>query len=151
VSESNLAQVTKGQPCEVSLDALPGSRFRAVVHTVVPTADRSKASVMVKIRFIVHDPRILPEMSAKVAFLSRQVAKEEQQPRVAVNAAAIIGVDKNTRVYRIVDGRARAVSVTTGARYGDLLAIHGLKPGEKVILKPLDSIMDGSRVTVREK
>ncbi len=72
VSESNLSQIRKGQPCEITLDALPGSRFRAAVHTVVPTADRSKASVMVKIRFLERDERIFPEMSAKVAFLERE-------------------------------------------------------------------------------
>jgi RND family efflux transporter MFP subunit len=69
VSESNLELVTVGQPCEILLDALPTSRFRGAVHTAVPTADRSKATVMVKVGFLDRDERILPEMSAKVAFL----------------------------------------------------------------------------------
>lgn len=71
VSESNLEMVKVGQPCEIQLDALPESRFSGVVHMIVPTADRSKATVMVKVRFLESDTRILPEMSAKVAFLSR--------------------------------------------------------------------------------
>lgn len=70
VSESNLSQVRPGQPCEIQLDALPEQRFRGEIHMIVPTADRSKATVMVKVRFIDKDSRILPEMSAKVAFLS---------------------------------------------------------------------------------
>ena len=69
VSESNLEQVRVGQPCEIQLDAFPDLRFRGVVHMVVPTADRSKATVLVKVKFVDFDKRILPEMSAKVAFL----------------------------------------------------------------------------------
>jgi HlyD family secretion protein len=70
VSESNLAKTGIGQPCEVELDALPGARLRGAVASIVPRVDRSKATVLVKIRFIDLDPRILPDMSAKVAFLS---------------------------------------------------------------------------------
>jgi RND family efflux transporter MFP subunit len=151
VSESSLAQVKTGQPCEVTLDALPGIRFRSVVHTIVPTADRSKASVMVKVRFVDHDERVLPEMSAKVAFLSRAATKEEQQPRIAVNPAAIVGQGKETRVFRIVDGTARAVAVIAGRRSGDLMEVSGIKPGDRLVLKPLDKIRDGSRVKVLEK
>ena len=87
VSESNLEQVKAGQPCEIQLDALPDKRFRGEVHMVIPTADRSKATVMVKVRFLDSDPRILPEMSAKVAFLSKPVGPErgevphDHQPR----------------------------------------------------------------------
>ena len=76
VSESNLRQIKVGQPCEIQLDALPDLRFRGVIHMIVPTADRSKATVMVKVRFIDNDQRILPEMSAKVAFLSRPTKPE---------------------------------------------------------------------------
>ena len=76
VSETNLGLVKAGQPCEILLDALPDSRFRGVVHTIVPTADRTKATIMVKVRFLTKDPRILPEMRAKVSFLSRPVKPE---------------------------------------------------------------------------
>src|SRR6185369_11157410 len=65
VSESNLGLVKNGQPCEITLDALPNIRFRGAVHTIVPTADRSKATVLVKVRFIDKDKRVMPEMSAK--------------------------------------------------------------------------------------
>jgi multidrug efflux pump subunit AcrA (membrane-fusion protein) len=89
VSESNLQQVKMGQPCEIQMDALPDIRFRGVVHMIVPTADRTKETVLVKVRFVDKDERILPEMSAKVAFLSREVKKEEEKPRTALNFAAI--------------------------------------------------------------
>jgi RND family efflux transporter MFP subunit len=71
VSEANISSVSVGQPCDILLDALPEKRFRGVVDTIVPTVDRSKATVLVKVRFRERDTRILPEMSAKVGFLSR--------------------------------------------------------------------------------
>ena len=69
-----------GQPCEIRLDAFADTRFPARVHMILPTADRSKASITVKVAFREHDPRVLPEMSAKVAFLSREPAADEQAP-----------------------------------------------------------------------
>ena len=73
VSEGNLAKVKVGQPVEIQLDALPDQRFRGVVQRMVPTVDRAKATVMVKLRFVDSDPRVLPEMSAKVAFLAHLI------------------------------------------------------------------------------
>ncbi len=151
VSESSLAQVKAGQPCEVTLDALPNARFRALVHTIVPTADRSKASVMVKVRFVDKDPRILPEMSAKVAFLSREATKADQQPRIAVNPAVVAGQGATAHVYRIQDGKAHKVPVSVGQKLGDLLEVGGLQPGDKLVLKPLERMRDGLRVKVPEK
>ena len=66
----------------------PVNAFRGVIHMLVPTVDRSKATVMVKVRFLAKDNRILPQMSAKVAFLSRAATPEENRPRIAVNQAA---------------------------------------------------------------
>lgn len=151
VAESNLAQVKKNQPCEVSLDALPGIRFQGYLHTIVPTADRSKASVMVKIRFSDHDPRILPEMSARVAFLARSVTQEEQQPRIAINPAAISVKGSQTRVFRIVNDRVKVTPITLGRKLGDLQEVNGLKTGERIILRPLEKLKDGSRIMVLEK
>jgi RND family efflux transporter MFP subunit len=82
VSEGNIGQVSPGQPCEITLDALPGERFPGVVNTIVPTVDRSKATVMVKVRFMESDPRVLPEMSAKCGgSLEKAVTADEQQAR----------------------------------------------------------------------
>lgn len=150
VAESSLGQVTVGQPCEITLDALPGNRFRGRVHTVVPTADRSKASVMVKVSFVDRDSRILPEMSAKVAFLSREATKEDQQPRLALNPLAVVGQGKEARVFRVANGKAQAVPVTVGQKVGDLLEVSGLKVGDRVVVKPSERIKDGSRVAVSE-
>jgi len=151
VSESNLSQVRKGQPCEVTLDALPGSRYRAVVHTIVPTADRSKASVMVKIRFLELDERIFPEMSAKVAFLEREALPEDKKARIVVNPAAIVNHDGREGVYLVKADRVVFTTITRGLKLGDLVEVGGLKSGDKVALRPLDKLKDGARISLPEK
>ncbi|MBM4137788.1 MAG: efflux RND transporter periplasmic adaptor subunit [Nitrospira sp.] len=152
VSESNLGKVKAGQPCEIQLDALPDSRFRGVVHTVVPTADRSKATVMVKIRFKDKDNRILPEMSAKVAFLSREVKSEEQKPRTALNPSAFLTRNDKKSVFLIKGNRAIETPINVGAQLGDMIEVlSGVKAGDSVVLKPLNKIKSGSRIKVIEK
>jgi len=152
VSESNLEQVRKGQPCEIQLDALPESRFRGEVHMVVPTADRSKATVMVKVRFLDTDPRILPEMSAKVAFLSRPVGKGEREPSTTVHPAAVVDRKGHKVLFVVRDDRLQETKVVLGARIGDLVrVVSGVKPGDRVVARPADNLRDGSRITVKEK
>ncbi|MFH1027395.1 MAG: efflux RND transporter periplasmic adaptor subunit [Pseudomonadota bacterium] len=151
VSESNLYQVKRGQPCEITLDALPGSRFRGVVHMVVPTADRSKASVMVKVRFLENDLRIYPEMSAKVAFLEREALPEDKKARIVVNPAAIINSGGREGVYLVKGERVVFTPVARGARFGDLVEVSTLHSGDRVALKPLEKLKDGARVSLPEK
>jgi RND family efflux transporter MFP subunit len=151
VSEGNIAKVTVGQPAEVQLDALPDARFRGEVHRLVPTVDRAKATVTVKIRFIDKDPRVLPEMSAKVAFLSQAVPPEENTPRVAVPASAIVARDGRKVVYMLKDGKAVETPVGTGAAVGDLVQVTGVKAGEKVVLKPPERVRDGVEVATAGK
>src|SRR4029079_14428529 len=123
VSESSLAKIKVGQPCEITLDALPDVRFRGTISRMVPTVDRAKATVMTKVKFDVIDPRVLPEMSAKVAFLSRDVAAAEQKPLVSVAADAVAQRDGRSVVFVVRDGAAVAVPVTAGQKLGDLVAI----------------------------
>ena len=149
VSEANLGKIRNGQPCEVLLDALPENRFAGMVHMIVPTADRSKATVMVKIRFLDKDSRILPEMSAKVAFLERPVKEGENKPRTAVVPSAIVTEDGRTKVFLVKGDRVEAVEVKTGAKIGDSVEIlSGVKAGDKIALKPLEKLKNGSRVKI---
>jgi RND family efflux transporter MFP subunit len=149
VSESNLAKVTAGQPCEVQLDALPNDRFRGVVHMIVPTADRSKASIMVKVRFLEPDPRILPEMSARVAFLERPVTENEEEPKSAVSPSAVMTKDGKNVVYVVQGNTVVETPVVVGEKMGDLVEVReGLTPGDKVVLNPSKKLKNGSRITV---
>lgn len=151
VSESNLSQVRKGQHCEIVLDSLPGIRFRGIVHMVVPTADRSKASVMVKVRFLETDNRILPEMSAKVAFLDHEAGKNDQQPRIAVNPLSIVRSGGRDGVYLIKGNHVVFTPVSVGTRLGEMVAVEGVRSGDRIALRPLDKLKDGAAVTLPEK
>ena len=152
VSESNLGRIRIGQPCEIQLDALPQGRFRGEVHMVVPTADRSKATVMVRVRFVDKDPRVLPEMSAKVAFLSRAVTAEDQRPRTALNQAALVtGKDKKT-VFVVKENKAIETPVTLGEKLGDMVEVlDGVKTGDQVVLSPPGRLRSGLTIKVAEK
>jgi RND family efflux transporter MFP subunit len=152
VSESNLARVKAGQPCEIQLDALPDSRFRGVVHMIVPTADRSKASVMVKVRFTELDPRVLPEMSARVAFLEREVTRDEEAPKTAVNPAALVSRNGKQTVFVVNNDKTVETTVTIGGKIGDgIEVLDGLKPGEKVVVNPPKKLRNGSAIKRKEK
>ena len=151
VSESNLGLIKSGQPCEIQLDAIPDTRFEGVVHMIVPTADRSKASVMVKIRFLQPDPRILPEMSAKVAFLSRPVKEAEQRRRTAVHHLALVKRGKQQSLFILQEDHVKETVVLTGETFGDMIEIlSGAKAGDRVVMKP-DQLKDGAKIKIAEK
>jgi RND family efflux transporter MFP subunit len=152
VSESNLEKIRVGQPCEIQLDALPEARFSGAIHMVVPTADRSKATVLVKVRFLDPDSRILPEMSAKVAFLQRAVKADERKPRTAVNPAAVANRRGKSVLFLINGERVAETPVTLGSRIGDMVEVlSGVKAGAKVALKPLEKLKDGTKIKTAEK
>jgi RND family efflux transporter MFP subunit len=151
VSESNLEKVEAGQPCEIQLDAFPESRFRGVVHMIVPTADRSKASVMVKVRFLNKDKRILPEMSARVSFLERPVSAEEEHPRLGVNPNTVVTRSSKQVVFQVKGGKVSEIPVTTGEKLGEVLEVKaGVKAGDKVVVNPPKKLKTGSRVSIKE-
>jgi len=152
VSEASLSKVKVGQPTEIMLDALPDVRFKGRISRMVPTVDRAKATVMTKVRFDEIDPRVLPEMSAKVSFLSQEVTPDQQKPLLAVNPEAIAPRDGRTVVFVVKDGVATEVAVTPGLRIGDFTAIAGnVKSGDKVVLRPAAELRNGAAVTFAVK
>lgn len=151
VSEANLAKVRVGQPCEIQLDALPGQRFRGVVQRTVPTVDRAKATVLVKLRFVDTDPRILPEMSAKVAFLEKEMPEVERTARSVVQPSAVVERNGASVLFTVKDGRAVQVAVKKGMVIGELLEVSGVAAGDKVVLRPPEKLRDGMAVAVAAK
>lgn len=152
VSESNLGKVKVGQPCEIQLDAIPDLRFRGAVHMIVPTADRSKATVMVKVRFVDNDSRILPEMSAKVAFLSRGIETADEKPRTAVNQKAVVKQKKKKYLFLVIGNKVTETAVSTGIQLGDMVEIlSGAKSGQKVVINPPPKLRDGARIKFAEQ
>ncbi len=152
VSESNLSLIRPGQPCEIQLDALPELRLRGAIHMIVPTADRSKATVMVKVRFVDQDSRVLPEMSAKVAFLSRPATAQEQKPRVAVKEATLVNRNGQKAVFSVKGDRVELKPITAGPAFGEMVEIlSGVKAGDQVVLNPPDRLKNGSSIKIKEE
>jgi len=151
VAESNLDKVRLGQPCEISLDAIPDRRFAGEVHMIVPTADRTKATVLTKVKFLEKDDRILPEMSAKVAFLSQTLDPAARQPRLIIPKGALITREGRAYSFLVTGNRVKLVLVTPGLTMNDLVEVAGgLKEGDRIVLNPPASLKDGSRVKVKE-
>lgn len=148
ISEANIGKVYAGMPCEIQLDSLPDERKRGTVHMIVPTADRTKASVMVKVRFLDGTEMVLPEMSAKVAFLSRAPAPEENEPRPTVPGQSVVSEEGRDFVFLIEGGRARKKEVSTGEKIGEAVEVSGVEPGTRIVLSPSEDLQDGSRIEI---
>ena len=154
VSEANITRVASQQNCEIALDAYPQQRYPGYVTNIVPTADRAKATVMVKIKFKQYDQRVLPEMGAKITFLAPGSSSHgtNVKPVLTVPAVAVATRDGRQVVFQIKDERAVEIPVTTGKKLASLIEISGgLKEGDKVISKADDQIKAGAKVFVKGK
>jgi HlyD family secretion protein len=154
VNEAYIARIRGGAPTRITLDAYPDTTFRGVVRQVVPTADRQRATVQVKVSILDHDARILPEMGAKVDFLENDRARVAtagavQKPVIRVPAATV-KTDGGTSVVWIVrDGRLVRRAVQTGPVSAGFLELRsGLNGGEQILVSGVDSPSEGMRVKV---
>ena len=150
VNEAYIARIRNEQPARITLDAYPDTSFAGRVRQVVPTADRQKATVQVKVAILDRDPRILPEMGAKVLFANEGSAwAGVPARRVMVPAEALVRSGGSARVWVIEDGRAAARAVEAGPeRDGRVEVRSGLSGGESVVLRPPAGLRDGARVRV---
>ena len=152
VAESFINRVSQGMPADVRLNAYPDWEIPAEVITVIPTADRSKATVTVRVGFKAKDPRIVPEMGARVAFLSpgpRAARSRAPEGGVSVPAEAVqTGDDGQSVVFVVGGGRVERRAVRLGATRGpNLIVIAGLRPGEVVAISD-KTLNDGDKVRV---
>ncbi len=152
VSEASIGKIAVGMPTEIQLDAYPDVRLLGEVSRVVPTVDRSKATLLVKVTFKEKDARVLPDMSAKVAFMSRAPAPQERKPVTAVRPEAIVKRADRSVVY-LVDDRnvVKEVAVGTPGKLGDLMQVSGVKAGDKVVLNPAQKVRDVVAVAIAKK
>ena len=162
VSESYINRVRPKQPVEAVLDAYPDWRIPAYVITTVPTADRQKATVRVRIGFEPAtgagpapsntgqlDPRILPDMGIKVSFLSAPAPapSEASRPRLLVPKAALVTVEGRSIVFVVKGDRVERRAVSTGAPNGDQVEVaSGVAVGERVVVEPPAALADGARI-----
>lgn len=178
VSESSIAKIKVDQPAEIQLDAFTDLRLAGSVSRIVPTVDRSKATLLVKVRFDETDPRVLPDMSSKVAFLTRKLEPADRKPVAALRPEAIVKRDGKDYVYVVAApgaadgdksasdksegmgaakaaavqaGRATLTAVTLGPKVGDLIRVDNLPPGTRVIINPPAGLDDGKAVSAAKK
>jgi len=153
VSESYINRVKPNQPVEAVLDAYPAWRIPSHVITTVPTADRQKATVRVRIGFEKLDPRILPDMGVKVSFLNERAAEPTDappKPRLLVPKTAVRTDAGQSIVFVVQQDRVERRAVTVGAAEGDQVEIvSGLTGGERIVVEGHDGLADGTRVKER--
>jgi RND family efflux transporter MFP subunit len=150
VNESYIARVEPGQRVEAVLDAYPEWRIPAKVRTVIPTADRQKATVKVRISFDKLDPRILPDMGVKVSFLAGEQAADRAPARAIIPREAVRVVDGKSVVFLFRDGVLERRAVSLGnERAGDVEITAGLSPGDKVVVGGPQDLRDGQRAKAK--
>ena len=149
VNESYIHRVTAGQRVEATLDAYPDWRIPAHVITLVPTADRQKATVLVRIGFEALDPRILPDMGIKVAFLGAAPAAVAATA-MTIPAAALHSDGAATVVFVVANGRAERRAVRTGGKIDARVEVlSGLTAGERIVVESSRPLEDGAAVVVK--
>jgi RND family efflux transporter MFP subunit len=153
VNESFINRVRRDQKVEAVLDAYPDWRIPAHVITTVPSADRQKATVRVRIGFEQLDPRILPDMGVKVSFLRDEEPAETAAPvaRVSVAKSAIRTIDGRAVVFVVREDRVERRAVRAGLEQGnEVEVLSGLTAGERVVIEGPATLKDGDRVTIRQ-
>jgi len=150
VNESYIARVRAGQPVTAVLDAYPDWQIPAKVRTVIPTADRQKATVKVRATFERLDPRILPDMGVKVTFLGEERSAPTAAGRVLVSRAALVDEGGTTAVFVHRDGKVERRAVRIGQiRGSDQEIVAGLADGEQVVTTGAKQLRDGQSVRVK--
>ena len=155
VSESNVAKLGPNQPAEVTVEAFPDRKYKAILRQIIPTADRTKATVQVKVTILDKDKDLKPEMSAKVTFLEAaqkrsDAAPAAEPPTVQVPKTAVLNRDGHTLVFEVREGRARSRAIVVGfERSGQLIVKEGLAGGETLVSSPPETLKDGDAVKVK--
>jgi len=150
VNEANLSKLAPKQPAEITLDAVPDKTYHGLLRQIVPAADRQKATVRVKVAFLDADEKILPDLSARVAFTSQPTQGNTNRRRVLVPRPAIVSREGKSGVFRIVEGRVRFEPVETGGDVqGQVEVMKGLQGGERLVVVPAGTTLrDGEKVRV---
>jgi hypothetical protein len=155
VNEAFINRVAASQPTEAVLDAYPDWVIPSHVINIVPTADRQKATVKVRIAFDTLDPRILANMGVKVTFLEVRAAAEgsaaRERPAVRVPATAVGRDGAADVIWRVQSGRVERVAVSLGSeRSGVVEVLSGINAGDLVVARQVEGLADGVAVAVRQ-
>ena len=152
ISETNIAKLQPNQPAQVSVDAIPGRTYRAVLRQVIPTADRTKATIMVKVRLIEKDQDLRPEMSAKVTFLEQaEESGRTVKPIISVPNDVLITRNEGAAVF-VMDSQRKVHLVPVsigGENQGEVIIVAGLVGTEALVLRPSRALKDGDTVKTK--
>jgi RND family efflux transporter MFP subunit len=157
VNEAYIARVRPGQKVMATLDAYPDWQIPSHVRTIIPTADRQKATVKVRISFDKLDPRILPDMGVKVAFLnekdsSKRAKSKKQGPaaKAIIPQSAVRGESGGSYVFEVRDGKLERRAVRFGRQIGsDVEVIAGVSSGDQLVVRGPENLRDGQKVEIR--
>lgn len=149
VAEQRLGLVKLGGPCEIVLDAYPGRRFRGKALEIIPRVNRSKATVAVKVGFVGPTDGVMPDMAARVSFLTEEQteAAMKQAPKTIVPASAVVERGGARVVFVLADGVARQAAVKLGPAFGSgFELVSGPSAGARVVKEPAPTLVDGQHV-----
>ena len=150
VNEAYISRVKPGMPVEAILDAYPDWKIPAHVIAIIPSADKSKATVKVRIALDQKDPRIIPQMGVRVSFLEKSGENHAPLPGVLVPKSAVVKREGKDVVFVVKDGRAERTPVTTGGDFSDMKqVVQGLDAGAEVVTTPPADLKDGEKVQVK--
>ena len=154
VSESSLSKILPNMPVEISVSAIADKKYKGYVNKIIPTADRGKGTVQIKIRFNEIDERVLPEMGAKVNFLRQNIANEVQEPaKILIPTSSILTVNGKKTVFIVGAGsKASEQIIKTGVIFGEFTEVkQGLSPGTSLIISPIEKLSSGSSITIEKE
>jgi RND family efflux transporter MFP subunit len=151
VNEAYISRVTPNQPAKATLDAYPDWNIPAHVIAIIPTADRSKATVKVRVAIDQKDPRILPDMGVRVSFESAKSANEPPPKGVLVPSSSIVTRDGKSVVYEVDGDRAREHTVNPGQSFGDLKLVQEINAGMHLVRTPPEELKDGMHVAIKQE
>jgi RND family efflux transporter MFP subunit len=153
VNEAYIARVEPGQPVAAVLDAYPDWQIPSKVRTVIPTADRQKATVKVRISFLKLDPRILPDMGIKVTFLGNEPEKKAgaAAPAATVPSDALRDENGKKIVFLVKEAKLERRAITVGnINGGNTEILAGLTEGDRVVVKGPADLHDGEAVQIKQ-
>jgi len=149
VPEARLYQIKVGSPCEIALDAYPGKRYRGVTYELGKKVDRTKATVIVKVKFVDPMEGVLPNMSARTSFLSEEVSADaiKEKPKRVIPANAIAERDGKKVVFAVQEGVVKVTPVQVGGAFGSgFELVDGPQPGTRVVANPPPQLSDGQHI-----
>jgi RND family efflux transporter MFP subunit len=151
INESYIARISRGQPARIRVDAVPDREYTGELRQIVPTADRQRAVVEVKVSILDRDPRLVPDMSCTVIFLEEDpgTARDATRPVVMIPRDSVLRAGSAAFVFEVEDGRlARRPVVLGEERENQVVVESGLRGGETIVSTGVEELEDGQRVRV---